>query len=131
MAKAKAAKTIGVLSSGVNVDPLPGCCGIKVISELSTEKFTIVSAKEYQKGVEEWLYDTPEDSGITTATRAKTLTDNFFDEEIGRCGVIATTIPSQKKAIAALKDEGFVALKSFRNPRTRNTVTIWFMAPRK
>lgn len=41
-------------------------------------------------------------------------------------GFLATTIPSQRGAVAWLKSKGFEPIKTFTNPGTGRKVTLWF-----
>lgn len=79
---------------------LEGCCGVKVFYDFSRP---------------DAFDDRPLKARLTAAVESEA------DGGIG----IATTIPSQRNAVKALRSLGFKVIKRFKNPTTRNTISMW------
>jgi hypothetical protein len=90
-----------------DIDSFPACCGALIVKDLDED--TLGGEKTPQTRLNnEHLY------------RLENL------EPKARSGAyFATTIPSQRDAIARLRVGGWSPLFSWRNPNTGNVITLW------
>jgi hypothetical protein len=64
--------------------------------------------------------------GLMEVEAGQFAPDDLREAKRSVSAVIATTVPSQRQAIKALKASGFVALRRFKNGNSGNTVTLWY-----
>lgn len=89
------------------LDPFRFCCGVVEVGDLTTEEL-------YQDEMDEY-----DERHSTIAKAGEIVSDSPCE--------VATTIPRQRREIAALKALGFRKVLSFTNGRsgTGNRVTMW------
>lgn len=119
-----ARKVRSVLIESTCNDELPGCCGVRVFYDLQGSNETFYS-NDYDNITE------IEYKKLSKEDKKDWYKDEEFPIELpeGRA-VLATTIADQRIEIQALKDAGFKAVTSFKNPGTSNRVTVWFKKPK-
>lgn len=90
---------------GAEVDEFPGCCGISVLQNLE-------------------FSNNGDGKFPGTDAQGHALLYEAAVQGIGGL-ILASTVVTQKDAVAGLRAAGFEVLKTFTNPGTKREVTLW------
>lgn len=109
------------------VETLANCCGVLEVGNFRPAEDVMVSINCWDSDTRSWIFS----KAVTPATKNDALEHIWDGYSYGFA--LATTIPSQKDAVVALKACGFKKLASTKSKDGDYQITIWTLQkpPRK